>query len=188
MKTALSTIFLSLIVTFAVARTNKNQFIGHWRYVNESIINDLIFSDHGTFAGTITDDGKITFRFAGTWSLDGETLSYKYTESTLERIPVGTTDRDKLIEITDQHFVVEVGNGARQKYSRIQSAVVSDELAKDIQAIIAITPESEKNHADNYLRNGPAAGGNTCVTAAVAKNTLNILRDSSSTRLNPYLA
>jgi hypothetical protein len=55
------------------------------------------------------------------------------------------------------------------------AAIVSDELAKDIQAIVAITPESEKNHVDNYLRNGPAANGNTFVTAAVAKNTLNIL-------------
>ena len=36
-------------------------------------------------------------------------------------------------------------------------AIVSDELAKDIEAIVALAPKHEQGHVDNYLRNGAAA-------------------------------
>ena len=118
MKT--SFIIVLLTCAAAIASPTKDQLIGHWGYGDEKLGSEHTFRADGTFTGTVIKDGNVAWRYAGKWSLVGDILNYEYTESSLERIPVGTTDRDKLIEITKDYYIIEARDGSRRKYSRVK--------------------------------------------------------------------
>ena len=75
----------------------------------------------GTFAGEVKRKGEATWKFAGRWSLAGDVLNYTYTKSSLDRVPAGSVDQDKLIELKKDHFIVITLDGSRRKYMRIGS-------------------------------------------------------------------
>ena len=80
---------------------------------------EYTFRGDGTFTGQLAQDSKVVWTYAGKWSLAGDTLNYEYTKSSVERIPVGTTDHDKLVEVTKEHYTIEARDGSKRKYSKI---------------------------------------------------------------------
>ncbi|HEY6111979.1 MAG TPA: hypothetical protein VIV62_05655 [Chthoniobacterales bacterium] len=120
MKTTLLFIFLFLTSFLAIADPTKSQFLGHWRHADENLSCDYTFAEDGTFTGNIAQHGTIVWMYAGKWSLAGDTLNYEFTKSSLEQIPVGTTDQDKIIEMTKDYYIIQARDGSRRKYSRVQ--------------------------------------------------------------------
>jgi hypothetical protein len=114
--------FVIVLLTCAAAMANptKDPLIGHWRTGDQKLGDEHTFRVDGTFAGHVTEDGKVAWQYSGKWSLVGNILNFEYTKSSLERIPVGTTDREKLIEITKDYYVIEERDGNRDKYSRVK--------------------------------------------------------------------
>ena len=119
MKPSLALIFL-FIPILAISAPKQGQLVGHWRYTDANQTCDMTFAADGTFSGKISRDGAVAWKYAGKWSLADTNLNYEYTESSLERIPVGTTDRDTLVEITKDYYVIEARDGSRRKYARVK--------------------------------------------------------------------
>ena len=119
MKTTLFLALISFALSLAIAGTANNWIVGHWRYAKEGRSSDCTYRGDGTFTGNVALQGKVVWVFAGTWSIDGDMLNYQYTQSSVERIPVGTTGGDKLVEITSDHFTLETNNRTRQIYLRL---------------------------------------------------------------------
>lgn len=119
MRTQLLTIYLLLIAASAFAEPSKEQLVGHWRYIGDNQTVDYTFKADDTFTGSITEDGKVVLRYAGKWSLDGDKLKYEFTSSTPEIIAAGTTDQDKITELTRDYYIIETQFYAKRQYSRV---------------------------------------------------------------------
>lgn len=101
------------------AEPKMGQLIGDWRYEENGHSVENNYCRDGTFSGNVVIQGHIVWQFVGTWSLKGWVLSYRYTKSSLDRIPAGTTGQDLVIEIADDHFILETKDGSKHKYRRI---------------------------------------------------------------------
>jgi hypothetical protein len=117
---ALIALFLAPVLAFADA-SKHDLLIGRWRYADQNQSCVLQFRKNGTFAGEAKLKNEVRWKFAGRWSLAGNLLNYTYTESSLDRVPAGSIDQDKLIEITKEYFVVKAFDGSQRKYTRIGS-------------------------------------------------------------------
>lgn len=73
----------------------------------------------GSFTGDVRLRKKLISKFNGRWSVRGQTLLYSYVGDELGRIPAGATDRDQLLEIKNDSFVIQAANGDRRRYVRI---------------------------------------------------------------------
>jgi hypothetical protein len=72
------------------------------------------------FTGSLNlSDGTI-WTYEGTWSVSGDVVRYYYTRSSSKRVPIGTQDEDKLLEITGDSYTVLTRDGATRRYKRLQ--------------------------------------------------------------------
>ena len=113
----ISALLASIVVR---ADVTKAQLLGHWRYSDDKQSSEYVFHDDGTYSSNVGQHGKIVWELEGVWSLVDDTIYYTLTKSSLERIPVGTKDQDKIIEITRSYFVIETTRGGRRKYVRVR--------------------------------------------------------------------
>lgn len=96
----------------------ESKLLGEWQYADNTKACRYMFSKDGSFHGEVTYDGKVVSRFVGRWSVQGDTLFYRYTNDALGRIPAGATDRDKLLAISGNSFMIEAADGSRRRYIR----------------------------------------------------------------------
>jgi hypothetical protein len=97
-----------------------SRLVGEWRYADEIKSCQYVFNQNGTFAGDVVFRGKTISKFTGRWSVEGDTLHYAYVSDALDKIPAGATDRDKLLSVHRQFFVIQAADGSRRKYLRIR--------------------------------------------------------------------
>jgi hypothetical protein len=83
---------------------------------------EYVFLDNGAFRGSVTSEGAMVSQFTGKWSLRGDSILYEYTGDTMGTIPVGTKDRDTLIAVETDHYVIEAADGSRRKYVRVNAS------------------------------------------------------------------
>jgi len=119
MKFAQILLSLFLLVTYASADAAGYTLIGHWRYSENDHSSEYIFRTDGTFTGDVRLGDRTVWQYAGIWTVAGGRLSYQYTQSSLARIPVGTTGQDKIIEISADRFLIETADGSRHTYFRV---------------------------------------------------------------------
>ena len=93
--------------------------LGEWRYVDKIQSCDYVFRRDGNFSGKVIYRKKLISEFTGRWSVVGNNLLYTYTSDRLNRIPVGATDRDKLLSVQKEFFLIEAADGSQRKYLRI---------------------------------------------------------------------
>lgn len=121
MNVRLASVLLMLATSFVLADSpNRDRLIGHWRHVSEEKIADIIFNRDGTYSGRVAHRGAVVWEFGGNWSVAGEVLTCEYTRSSCENIPAGTTDRDKLLELAKNYYLIEAMGGMRRAYSRVE--------------------------------------------------------------------
>jgi hypothetical protein len=94
--------------------------VGEWRYADNIQSCRYHFKRDGTFSGQVKVKGRLVSDFTGTWTVEGDRLLYTYRSDTLGRIPTGATDRDKLLSVQKDSFLIEAADGNRRRYSRIQ--------------------------------------------------------------------
>lgn len=92
---------------------------GEWRYADKVQSCQYVFRRDGSFSGEVIYRKKLISKFTGRWSVHGTNLLYTYTSDLLGRIPAGTTDRDKLLTVRKDFFIIEAANGNRRKYLRL---------------------------------------------------------------------
>ncbi|MEY2561054.1 MAG: hypothetical protein QOG51_1469 [Verrucomicrobiota bacterium] len=98
----------------------RHSLLGEWRYVDRVQSCHYVFNDNGLFAGEVTLRAKLVSKFTGRWSVEGKTILYTYLSDALGRIPAGAKDRDKLLSIQKDSFVIEAADGSQRRYSRIK--------------------------------------------------------------------
>jgi hypothetical protein len=115
---------LILLLSLAACATlepprRSRQVVGNWRYSDQVQSCHYSFKSDGSFTGEVKLRTKLISKFKGRWSVQGETLLYSYVSDALGRIPAGATDRDQLLEIKNDAFVIQAANGDRRRYVRM---------------------------------------------------------------------
>ena len=57
-------------------------------------------------------------QYTGRWLLRDGAILYQYTSDKMGRIRVGTKDRDKLLRVDPDYFMIEAADGSVRKYVR----------------------------------------------------------------------
>ena len=116
-------VFISLFLLAACANINSpgraRQLVGDWRYTDQVQSCQYSFKSDGSFTGEVRLGKKLISKFKGRWSVRGQILLYHYESDALSRIPAGATDRDQLLKIKRDSFVIQAANGERRRYMRI---------------------------------------------------------------------
>lgn len=93
--------------------------VGEWRYADKIQSCLYVFRRDGSFSGEVIYRSKLISKFTGRWSIDGDNLLYAYTGDLLDRIPAGATDRDRLLSVQRDFFLIEAADGSKRKYLRV---------------------------------------------------------------------
>ncbi len=101
-----------------VTRLPARELVGQWRCRLGPQTCQYVFRENGTFSGYVTEGGALLSNFSGRWRRNGDAIHYEYTNDTVGKIPPGTTDRDTLVEIARNYFVIEAADGSRRRYVR----------------------------------------------------------------------
>lgn len=123
MPTTIKTILL-LAAFFAqscstVGEKAKSGLVGQWRWVDSRHTAEYVFLENGNFTGYVSGDGALLSKFTGKWLLREGTIFYEYAGDKMGRIRAGTRDRDKVLEIAHDYFVIEAADGSVRKYVRV---------------------------------------------------------------------
>jgi hypothetical protein len=120
MKTVFA-LALCLMASCAGLRWNSpSSLVGEWRYADKIQSCHYVFNADGTFKGEVIYSAKLISKFTGRWSVHGDALHYIYSADALHTIPAGATDRDKLLRVHREFFIIEAADGSRRKYLRIR--------------------------------------------------------------------
>jgi hypothetical protein len=118
---AILAIMLCLMTSCAGLRSgSRSSLVGEWRYADRIQGCHYVFNRNGTFNGEVVYHAKLISKFSGHWSVEGDTLLYIYIRDALDRIPAGATDRDKLLTVQREFFIIEAADGSKRKYLRIR--------------------------------------------------------------------
>jgi len=116
MKAALA-LMLCLLASCAGLRSNApSSLVGEWRYADRIQACHYVFSRDGSFQGDVVYRAKLISKFKGRWSVADDILLYTYISDELHKIPAGATDRDKLLSVNKEFFVIEAADGSKRKY------------------------------------------------------------------------
>jgi hypothetical protein len=99
---------------------SASALLGEWRYADEIQSCHYVFNRDGSFSGQVIARGQLISKFRGRWTVDGDNLFYTYKSDSLGTIPTGATDRDKLLSVRSDFFVIEAKDGSRRKYLRLR--------------------------------------------------------------------
>lgn len=84
----------------------SNDLVGRWQYIDDRLMTKMIYHSNYTFETEVTVNGEYLGRASGIWKMTDDTIDYVYTASGLERIPVGTRDRDIVVSVADGKLVL----------------------------------------------------------------------------------
>lgn len=101
-----------------VDRRSRAPFVGNWLYSDKVQSCRYSFNIDGSFRGEVTYHGVTISRFTGRWTVKENALLYTYLADAFGRIPAGVTDRDQILEIAPDSFVIRAANGERRRYRR----------------------------------------------------------------------
>ena len=120
MKIALALISCLLASCANLPSDKGNSLVGEWRYADNIQSCRYAFESNGTFTGDVSYRARLVSKFSGRWAVEGDLLLYNYLSDTLGRIPAGATDRDKLLNVRKDSFLIEAADGSRRRYLRIR--------------------------------------------------------------------
>ena len=121
MKAFLALFSLVAVASCATVGSNaRAKLVGDWRYSDEAQSCRYSFKSDGSFSGEVRGREKLVLKFNGRWTVDGGAISYVYLREAFGRIPAGTTDRDQLLEVNKDSFLIQAANGDRRRYLRIR--------------------------------------------------------------------
>jgi hypothetical protein len=110
---------LALSSCATIDRQSKSQLVGDWRYSDQNQSCHYSFRPDGSFSGEVTRRKKLVLKFTGRWTIEGSALNYVYLTEAFGRIPPETTDRDQLLEVKKDSFLIQAANGDRRRYVRV---------------------------------------------------------------------
>ena len=127
-RCAMKTIcFLLFIITSTLAFPESHghrSLIGHWKHVeNPKNNSEIVFREDGTFSGSATKNGAVYRGYEGKLLIRGTSLYYLYTKVSSPYIKPGQRDRDTILEIGSDYFVLQLRDGRTRRYERIKDQI-----------------------------------------------------------------
>lgn len=119
MKAALA-LMLCLMASCAGVGPSAPSLVGEWRYADRIQACHYVFNGDGSFEGDVVYHAKLISKFRGRWSVIDDVLLYTYVSDALRKIPAGATDRDKLLTVQREFFIIEAADGSRRRYLRVR--------------------------------------------------------------------
>ena len=98
----------------------REQLIGHWRWFDSARSIDYVFRADGIFTGHAAEGDIVVAEFKGKWSVESGFLLYEYISDSSGHAPQGAKDRDQLLEVTKDYYVIRARTGAERKYMRVE--------------------------------------------------------------------
>ena len=121
MKPVVVVIFVALFGGCATFdRQSRAPFVGNWLYADKIQSCRYSFSGDGSFHGEVKYNSATVSRFTGRWAVKETALLYTYLGDEFGRIPAGATDRDQVLEVGKDSFLIRAANGERRRYRRIR--------------------------------------------------------------------
>jgi hypothetical protein len=120
MKIALFLICCLLASCAGLPSGGGQPLVGEWRYADSVQSCRYHFKKDGRFVGEVRLRAKLVSKFTGTWAVQADRLLYTYLSDELGRIPAGATDRDTLLSVERDSFLIEAADGSRRRYLRIR--------------------------------------------------------------------
>jgi hypothetical protein len=111
---------LFLMASCAGVGPSSPSLVGEWRYADRIQACRYVFNPDGSFEGDVVYRTKLISKFKGRWSVIDDVLLYTYISDALHKIPAGATDRDKVLSVQREFFVIEAADGSRRKYLRVR--------------------------------------------------------------------
>lgn len=120
MKVALVLISCLLASCANLPSEPGNSLVGEWKYADNIQSCRYHFKSDGRFTGEVRNRAELVSKFTGTWAVRGDSLLYTYLGDELGCIPVGKKDRDKLLSVQKDSFLIQAADGNRRRYLRIR--------------------------------------------------------------------
>jgi hypothetical protein len=120
MRFLLSLSFCLLVSCAGLPPQVSSRIVGEWRYADEIQSCHYVFALDGTFRGEVIYKGEPFSKFTGTWSVKGDAILYRYTKDALGRIQPGALDRDKLLKVGKDFFIIQAADGNKRRYERVR--------------------------------------------------------------------
>ena len=121
MKAVLALVLVAILPGCATLdRQGRGPFVGDWLYADKVQSCRYSFSADGAFHGEVTYHAQVISRFTGRWTVQADALLYTYLSDAFGRIPAGATDRDQVLEVGRDSFLIRAANGERRRYRRIR--------------------------------------------------------------------
>ncbi len=125
-KILFAVVLITVAVVTVVAKESTKEsvftnveFCGTWISLDDPFLVTVTYNEDSTFVGNINIDGAIVWKYEGTWELKNNTVSYIYTFSSSNNIPVGTTDEDLILSIVSDTLTYQSAQGNVKRYARI---------------------------------------------------------------------
>lgn len=88
------------------AAVDPDEIIGKWRATEQhpqqgNIETSFIINADNTFSGTMTINNAPAWQYAGTWTLDGNEITWVYIESNIILLKEDEQDTDVILSVTD---------------------------------------------------------------------------------------
>ena len=116
-----SSILAVCAIAAASGEIDEKGLYGRWKFDGSSgIVEEIEFRANHSFRGDIIDKGVVTWKFAGSWRMEGDQLIYLYTESSDQRVPRGMADEDKVITIDKDGFSIRNRGNQVHRYTRVK--------------------------------------------------------------------
>ena len=120
-KAVLALIFVAMVSGCATFDgQSRAPFVGNWIYADKIQSCRYSFSADGSFHGEVKYKAATISRFTGRWTVRESALLYTYIDDAFGRIPAGATDRDQILEVSQDSFLIRAANGERRRYRRIR--------------------------------------------------------------------
>ncbi len=101
------------------------QLAGRWRTRQAAYGWDWLLRVDGTFTADISEHGVTISRPIGTWSIESDELVSVYSDDEFDLIGRGQRDRDRLLEVTEEYFILTTRQGIRRRYERVHEKRVA---------------------------------------------------------------
>lgn len=120
MKAVLALMLCLMASCAGIGSRSPSSLVGEWRYADRIQACHYVFNRDGSFEGDVVYREELISKFKGRWSVTDDVLLYKYVSDALHKIPAGVTDRDKLLSVQKEFFIIEAADGSQRKYLRVR--------------------------------------------------------------------
>jgi len=118
-RTALAFLTLCLAGCATTSPAPTERLIGRWESTNGVQTAQYAFRPDGTFRGFVAAGDAVVSQFTGKWAIRDNAIVYEYTADRFGVIAPGTKDRDRILSVAQDHFVIETADGTKRKYVRV---------------------------------------------------------------------